>query len=129
MPFAPSILDVDEPTYLDNKKKFIFPYMSVACQTTSQAQQDIPAALHPADARARPQVVTCKENAAYYDLISEFKKITRVGALLNTSLNLHGYPIVRTLEQAYYVFENSELDGLILEDNLILRNTYPAKVS
>ncbi len=122
MPFTPSILDVDESTYLDNRKKFTFPYMSVACSSTNKAQQDIPAALHPADGTARPQVVSVQENAAYYDLISEFKKLTGVGALLNTSLNLHGYPMVRTPEQAYYVFEHSELDGIILEDNLILRN-------
>jgi len=122
MPFTPSILDADEFIYLENQKKFKFPYMSVACSSTSKAQLDLPAALHPADATARPQVVTCEENAEYYDLISEFKKITGVGALLNTSLNLHGYPMVRTPEQAYFVFENSKLDGLILENNLILRN-------
>lgn len=47
---------------------------------------------------------------------------TGVGALLNTSLNLDGYPMVRTPEQALFVFENSKLDGLILDNNLILRN-------
>jgi len=40
---------------------------------------------------------------------------------LNTSFNLHGYPIVLGPEEAIFTFNNSELDGLILEDYLILR--------
>ena len=122
MPFTPSILDEDQHNYLDNKKEFIFPYMSIACHSTERGQKEIPATLHPADFTARPQVVTKKDNSLYYNLIYEFKMITGVGALLNTSLNLHGYPMVRTPEQALFVFENSKLDGLILDNNLILRN-------
>ena len=37
-----------------------------------------------------------KDNKDYYDLILKFKKITKVGALLNTSFNLHGDAIVET---------------------------------
>ncbi len=77
--------------------------------------------MHPADFTARPQILEKEANPSYYDLISEFEKITGVGALLNTSFNLHGDPIVRGPEQAIYTFENSELDMLLMNDILISR--------
>ena len=52
------------------------------------------AAVHPYDETIRPQLVdknTCKY---YYNLITEFKKITKIGGLLNTSLNMHEFPII-----------------------------------
>ena len=52
----------------------------------------------------------------------EFYKITNVGALLNTSFNLHGYPIVRTLQDALYVLNNSGLNGLLTKNYIIVKN-------
>ena len=54
-------------------------------------------------------------------LIEEFYKITGTGALLNTSFNLHGYPIVNTIKDAIYVFKNSELDGLLLNNFFVVK--------
>ena len=53
--------------------------------------------------------------------MKEFKKLTGIGALLNTSLNIHGYPIARTAEDAFFVLENSDLDGLIFDNYIITR--------
>ena len=50
----------------------------------------IPAAVHPFDKTCRPQFVSKITNPKYYNLIKEFKKITGLGVLLNTSFNLHG---------------------------------------
>ncbi|NQY73406.1 MAG: hypothetical protein HRT90_01440, partial [Candidatus Margulisbacteria bacterium] len=83
---------------------------------------DIPAAVHPADETVRPQVVTKEANPRYYSLIKAFKKKTGVGCLLNTSFNLHGYPIVNTPEHAFFVFENSGIDVLVLNNTLIAKN-------
>ena len=47
--------------------------------------------------------------------------MTGVGALLNTSFNLHGWPIVQTAEEAYQVFCKSDLDALLLDDGLVVR--------
>lgn len=121
MPFTPSILEEDAEQFLDNPKKFMYPYMSVACETTQYGRENLRAAIHPADFTARPQLVSAKSNCEYYDLIRAFKKITGVGALLNTSLNIHGYPIVRTAKEGIKVLANSDLDGLILGRDLILR--------
>lgn len=121
MPFTPSILEDDAEKYLVNPKRFKFPYMTVASETTKEGRKKLAAAIHPADLTARPQIVTRESNERYYRLISAFKDITGVGGLLNTSLNLHGYPIVRTAEEAYLVLENSDLDGMILDKYLVLR--------
>lgn len=63
-----------------------------------------------------------KDNPKYYDLISNFEKKTNIGALLNTSFNLHVYPLVSNIEQAFFTFENSELEYLCLENYLIKKN-------
>jgi len=60
-------------------------------------------------------------NPSMYEIMEEFEKITRRGALLNTSFNLHGYPIVNTPKEAACVLENSGLDGVILNNYIILK--------
>ena len=52
-------------------------------------------------------------------MIEAFKSITGVGGILNTSFNLHGFPIVGSPEIALNTFENSKLDGLALGNWLI----------
>ena len=121
MPFTPSILFEEKDRFLDNPKNIQYPFMAISCDTTEDGKKYLQAAIHPADKTARPQLVTPEMNKKYYDLIKAFKDITGVGALLNTSLNLHGYPIVSTAEEAFYVLDNSDLDGLILDGYLIIK--------
>ena len=119
MPFTPSILPSSATKYLYNPKNLQFPFMSVACKTTTIGRQHLPAAIHPADYTARPQIVDSSSNSSYFKLLLAFEEITGVGALLNTSFNLHGLPIVRSVEDAVYVLENSNLDGIILSNFLV----------
>ena len=121
MPFTPSMLPTAAARYLGNPKRYKYPYMSVACETTCDGRRALAGALHPADQTARPQIVDPAINPYYFELLTEFEKLTGVGALLNTSLNLHGYPIARTADDAAHVFKNSGLDGLVLGDKLIVR--------
>jgi carbamoyltransferase len=119
MPFTPSILEECTEEYLVNPKKFFAPYMTVGFDSTAKAQEDIPGGLHPADFTARPQMVTRSMNPEYHELITAFKKLTGVGALLNTSFNLHGYPIVMTPEDALHVFQHSDIDAILVGETLI----------
>ena len=98
--------------------------MTIGFQTTDQGHKSIIAGCHPADKSARAQILERKHNPNLYDLIEEFRKFTGVGALLNTSFNLHGFPIVNTPEEAFHVFINSELDGLLLSNFFILKNEF-----
>jgi carbamoyltransferase len=121
MPFAPSILEESAGRYLVNPKGLRAPYMTVAFPTQPVARREIPAALHQADFTCRPQVVTEKANPDYHALIGAFERLTGVGALLNTSFNIHGEPIVQTAADAVDVLERSGLDALLLGDTLIVK--------
>lgn len=121
MPFTPTVLDKYADSYIQNPKRLKSPFMTMAFETTEEGRQALPAAIHPADFTARPQILKREDNPSYYELIECFAKLTGVGALLNTSFNLHGYPIAGTPEKAIETFENSELDGLILNSILVLR--------
>jgi carbamoyltransferase len=121
MPFTPSILQERANDYLVNPKRLEASYMTLAFDSTPRARKDIRAAIHPADFTVRPQVVTSELNPEYYALIKAFERKTGIGALLNTSLNLHGDPIVCNVADSIHTLINSGLDGVILPGLLILR--------
>jgi len=121
MPFTPTILAECQGEYLLNPKALRSPFMTMAFDSTARARRELTAAMHPADFTIRPQILEREHNPEYYDLISAFHKLTGVGAMLNTSFNLHGEPIVLGPDQAIRTFEHSELDGLLLGDTLIVR--------
>ena len=121
MPFAPVVLKERFKDYFHDPKNLISPYMSIGFETTELGRQAIPAALHPADYTGRPQQLVREDNPPYYDIIKSFEKLTGVGALLNTSFNLHGLPIAMSLEDALHVLENSDLDGVLMESTLVLK--------
>ena len=123
MPFAPSILQEDESLYLVNPKRIKSPYMMLSFETNKQNRNKIIAAIHPYDYTARPQIVYKEWNPDYYHLISEFKKLTGIGAVLNTSFNLHGYPIVYTPSDAIKVFVRSGLRYLALGNFLLSKSS------
>jgi len=121
MPFAPTILDGFAERYLAgyDARKIDASYMITAFAVRPEAVPILRAALHQGDTTARPQVLRREANPDYYALISRFSELTGVGAVLNTSLNLHGQPLVATPSQALYTFENSGLRNLALGPFLI----------
>lgn len=121
MPFAPVILDKYANKYLNNIKKLSSPYMTIGFDTTEVGFKEMRAACHPADKSARPQILKKKDNPIFYNLLYSFSKSTGRGALINTSFNLHGFPIVRSTKDAYNVFVNSKLDCLLLNKYLIIK--------
>lgn len=118
MPFAPVILRERQHEYIINPKNMDSPYMMLSFDTTDK-RGDFMAGVHPADLTARAQILEEKYNPDYYRILKEFEKITNRGVLLNTSFNLHGYPMVYGHEEALWVFENSGLEYLALENYLI----------
>ncbi len=122
MPFCPTILEEDQDNYLDNPKHLEANYMTMAFPVQKRQQKNLQGVIHPGDGTARPQILKRKTNPEYYDLIKEFKSLTGIGALLNTSFNLHGEPIVNSPYDAINTFEKSELDALWMSDILISRH-------
>ena len=68
------------------------------------------------DGTARVQTVTKSQNPWLYDLLTELDNITGVGVILNTSFNVNGKPILSTYVDAIKVFNETQMDRLLLED-------------
>ena len=117
-PFAPSVIEEDFKTYFENAPENQF--MTFSANVKKDKRNIVPAITH-IDGTARPQIVY-KENAKkFWKLIKEFKKLTGVGLLLNTSFNVKGEPIVNSPKDAINCFLSSGLDYLILDDFLIAK--------
>ena len=113
-PFAPSILEEHTTDYFDID--IPSPYMLMV---TSVKQPDkIPAVTH-VDGTGRLQTVSKQANPLYYDLINEFYKITDVPVVINTSMNVMGEPIVNTPEQAYNMIKKTDMDYIVMGNNLV----------
>lgn len=121
MPFAPSMLAEESDRFLVNPKGLKSPYMMLAYDTDPETSREISAATHPRDKTARAQFVTRDTNPGYWELIKVFGDATGTYCVLNTSFNLHGYPLINTPEEALDVFLNSGLDYLALGDYLIAK--------
>jgi carbamoyltransferase len=121
MPFACSIMEDQADRYLVSEKDNIADYMTLGFKSKEIAHTHLLAALHPDDLTARPQIVRREQNPGYYSLLNEFYKITDIGGVLNTSLNLHGHPIVCSPEDLLMVLENSDLEYVYVKDHLIYK--------
>lgn len=119
MPFAPSILYERKDDYAVNKKEYESSYMTLSFDSTDLAKKELRAALHQYDFTLRPQFVKQDWNPSYYRLIKEFEKITGIGGVLNTSFNLHGFPVILGCKEAMHAFDNSGLQHLAMENFLI----------
>jgi len=118
MPFAPSMLIERAPDYLKTLRKA--PFMIIADDTKKSKRNEIKAAIH-IDNTARPQLVSKEANPLYYQIIKEFEEITGVGAILNTSFNKHGLPIVYSPRDAIDHLIWGAIDLLAIGDYLVER--------
>ena len=121
MPFAPTVLDSAADKYLEayDPEKVEAPHMITAFRATTLGVQHLRAAMHQGDFTIRPQVLKREVNPEYYRLLQAFERCTGVGGLMNTSFNLHGYPLVATPDQALMTLERSGLQILALGPFLI----------
>ena len=122
MPFAPITLKNDKNKYYKDikKKEPCMKFMTITVDCKKKALTNFPAAVH-IDKTARPQLIDKKYNSFLYDLILNYKKITRSGTLINTSFNMHEEPIVCSPKDALRAFKLGNLDYLFI-GNYILKN-------
>jgi len=115
-PFCPSILKEHAGDILDTDHPS--PYMTFSFNVKAKWRDRIPEAVH-VDGSARPQTVEEKTNPRFYSLLKAFYEKTGIPALINTSLNRRGEPIVCSPEDAIAMFYNSGLQYLAMGDFLI----------
>ncbi|HJZ41536.1 MAG TPA: carbamoyltransferase [Bacteroidales bacterium] len=143
-PFAPAVLEEDLGQFFDMEGRS--PYMlfvapvkkhrrypeppgyqdSPLAERLYHIRSDIPAVTH-IDYSARLQTVSREVNPLFHQLISEFKKLTQYGMLINTSFNVRGEPIVCSPDDAYRCFMSTEMDYLVLGNYLFDKTAQPER--
>jgi carbamoyltransferase len=124
MPFCPSILEEDRELYtFDYANKGNLEYMAIAVEGRPNALKMVLAASHPRDNTIRPQFINAKENPEYHKLVTKFKSLTGIGAVLNTSFNLHGEPNVCSPTDAIHTLKHSGLKYLAINNFLVVKQS------
>jgi carbamoyltransferase len=141
-PFAPSVLQERVSDYFEMDAES--PYMLMVApvkeerripMTEEQKQlfgieklkmlrSDVPAITH-VDYSARVQTVDAVRNPSYYKIIKAFEDKTGCGVIINTSFNIRGEPIVCRPEEAYRCFMFTDMDALVLENFICLKEDQP----
>lgn len=109
--------DIRKPLTDDEKQLFGIERLNVPRST-------IPAVTH-VDYSARVQTVDSARNPRYYKILKAFEERTGCGVLINTSFNIRGEPIVCRPEEAYRCFMLTEMDALVLENLILLKEDQP----
>ncbi|ASJ10769.1 carbamoyl transferase [Thermococcus sp. P6] len=117
-PFAPSMLFERAGEYLEDLKGEPNGFMTMSYTASGEFRELAPAVVH-VDGTTRPQALRRETNPLYYEVIKAFERRTGLGALLNTSFNMHGEPIVCSPLDALRTFRRANLDLLVMEGFLI----------
>lgn len=141
-PFAPSILNEYSKDYFDIPADDESPYMlftflvnearrrpidtraASGVERVNQSRSELPAITH-LDYSARVQTVDPVRQPRFHQLLQKFHEQTGCPALINTSFNVRGEPIVLTAADAYRCFMATGMDALVVGDHLMLKSDQP----
>jgi carbamoyltransferase len=147
-PFAPSVLEERVAEYFETRPNEPSPYMLLVAPVRKEMRFEpngrdrelqgiaklkskrsvVPAITH-VDYSARIQTVDAARHGRYYKLLKAFERKTGSPVIINTSFNVRGEPIVHTPEQAYRCFMATNIDVLVLEKFVLLKDEQPANES
>lgn len=137
-PFAPSVLRENASEWFDFDPNQESPYMLLVTSVKESRQRasddrakgldrlqvarsEIPAVTH-VNQSARVQTVDPERHGFYYKVVAAFEKLTGCPMVVNTSFNVRGEPIVCSPDDAYRCFMSTEMDALVLEDLVLLKD-------
>lgn len=115
-PVAPVVMEEAAGEWFENAA--YSPFMLFVYNVLPDKADKIPAVRH-VDGTARIQTINRAQHPAYYDLLSEFNKLTGVPVLVNTSFNTRGEPVVCTPRDAIECFWTSPFDALVVNSFLL----------
>lgn len=120
MPFAPVTLkEYADQCYKDmNGTAHAARFMTVTADCTDWMKKHCPAVVH-VDGTARPQLIDKDLEPSYYRILDEYRRITGLPCLINTSFNMHEEPIVCTPYDALRAFQLGHLDYLAIGHFLV----------
>jgi carbamoyltransferase len=116
-PFAPFCKKEEAHKWFETRNFDNLEYMSYAPVVKVDT---LPSITH-VDGTARLQTVTEESHPDFYELLTEFGKISETNVLLNTSFNIRGYPILSRIEDALYALNNTDMDHVVIEDYLFTK--------
>jgi carbamoyltransferase len=143
-PFAPCVLREHVDEYFEMRPNEDSPYMLLVAPVrhrwrtpltdndrkrmedpdlrvrVSVPRSTVPTITH-VDYSARVQTVDPERHGRYYRLMKRFHELTGCPVIVNTSFNIRGEPIVCTPEDAYRCFMATDMDCLVLEDHILLK--------
>jgi carbamoyltransferase len=150
-PFAPAVLQEQASKWFDFEPGHESPYMLLVAPVqdyrrvpvdaealktmrhdpdlrcrVNVVRSEIPAVTH-VDYSARLQTIDEHRNSRFHDLLKAFERLTGCPVLVNTSFNVRGEPIVCTPEDAYRCFLATDMDALVLEDVVIVKDAVTHK--
>ena len=140
-PFAPCVLKEYASEYFDFDKEQESPYMLLVTnvhkdkiievsdklkgfEKLAVKRSCIPAITH-VDYSARVQTVDKIRNPRMHKLISKFNQVSGCPVIINTSFNIRGEPIVCSPENAYHCFMATDMDVLVLENQILYKQQQP----
>jgi len=151
-PFAPCVLQEKVHEYFDMRPGQESPYMLLVAPVTERlrvasnasdlrtmrehpdlrqrvniVRSSIPAVTH-VDYSARIQTVDEERHGRFYRLLKAFERLTGCAVIVNTSFNVRGEPIVCQPQEAYRCFAATEMDALVLENHLLLKEQLPQRL-
>ena len=122
MPFAPVTLwEYADQCYENiDGARHSASFMTITFDCTKWMKETCPAVVH-IDGTARPQLIERRTNPSYYRIVDEYRQITGLPSVINTSFNIHEEPIVCTPQDAMRAFQDGHLEFLAME-HFLLRN-------
>ena len=141
-PFAPSVLEEHADEWFERARSEESPYMLLVApvheshrthaevepahglEKLNVVRSDIPAVTH-VDYSARLQTVDPERHGRFHTLLQKFWVRTGCPVLINTSFNVRGEPIVCTPADAYRCFMATNMDALVIDDFVLLKEEHP----
>ena len=139
-PFAPAVLaeEVAEFFELDRASPYMLLVAPIRPEKRLEVDDDgkrgleklkqqrsvVPAITH-VDYSARVQTIDMERNPRFYQIVRRFKERTGSPVVINTSFNVRGEPIVESPADAYRCFMATNMDVLVLENFILLKQEQP----
>lgn len=122
-PFCPTMLQEDALEILADYNGRPNPYMTCAYRVRPEHRATVQGVIN-VDGSCRPQILTSAGTDPYTCLLKAVKRKTGLGVLLNTSLNLHGEPLVCSPKDTLRTFEATEVGHLVAGHLLVSKDGF-----
>ena len=117
MPFAPIVMkEYFSDIFVEQKSQYTAEFMTLCYDTKEEWIDRIPAVIQKSDKTARPQIVTQDGVPKFWEILNEYREVSGIPVLLNTSFNAHNEPIIDSPEHAFVHLNNGIIDKLVIEN-------------